>query len=134
VEAHNNYGGLLLQQGRVAEAIAQYEEVLRVNTNYVPALRNLAWLRAACADAAFRDGTQALELARQAVALTGGQDATALDALAAAQAEAGHFEEAVETARKAGELASAANQIPLVNQIEIRLKLYSAGSAYRLPK
>ncbi len=54
-----------------------------------------------------------------------------LDTLAAAYAEAGHFDEAVATARKAVELAAAAGQNTLAGQIEARLQLYRQQKPFR---
>lgn len=133
-DAHNNLAGALLQQGRVREAIAQYEEALRLSPNYVAALANIVWIRAACQDPAFRDGGKAVELARRGVELTGRRDPAALDALAAALAETGNFDEAVATARHARAWALVVNQARLADEIGERLKLYAAGLPYRMSK
>jgi Tfp pilus assembly protein PilF len=132
VEAHNNLGGLLLQQDRLQDAIAEYESALRLRPSFVPALRNLAWIRAASGNPAFRDANSAIQLARRAVELTDNKDAAALDVLAAALAENRQMDEAVAVATEARQLALAAKQAAMVNQIETRLKLYTNGSPYRL--
>jgi hypothetical protein len=54
-----------------------------------------------------------------------------VDVLAAAYAETGQFDRAVETARKAVDLARAAGQGAAAQDIEKRLELYQAGKAYR---
>jgi tetratricopeptide (TPR) repeat protein len=97
----------------------------------VSAYNNLAWLLATCPDASVRDGAKAIELAQQAVKLSGGKDPGFLDTLAAAYAEAGHFFQAVETARKALVLAKQQKQQLLVHSLRARIALYEAGKPFR---
>jgi Flp pilus assembly protein TadD len=61
-------------------------------------LIELSWLLAASPDTTVRDAALAARLAARAAALTARRDAGALDALAAAQASAGDFARAVQTA------------------------------------
>ena len=75
--------------------------VLQINPDYVLTLNNLALLRATHPDPKFRDGGEAVILARRAVGLTPG-DPDYLGTLAAAYAEAGRFAEAVQTAQGRG--------------------------------
>ena len=53
-------------------------------------------------EGSLRNGNKAVELARQANTLTGGENPAILHTLAAALAEAGRFTEAVETGEKGG--------------------------------
>jgi tetratricopeptide (TPR) repeat protein len=97
----------------------------------------LAFLLATCPDETLRDGAVALEYARKVCpdAETCGPER--LDALAAALAETGRFDEAVDVARRALERA---RQSPLpadrelVEPIGERLELYESGQPYRLPR
>jgi len=41
-EAHNNWGVVLAQIGRKAEAVAQFQEALRLDPTYTPASVNLS--------------------------------------------------------------------------------------------
>ena len=91
-----NLGLVLCQQGRLAEAMEQWAEVLRWHPENTEALNQLAWVRATAPEASVRDGAKAVEMAQHAVKLTDGQEPNLLDTLAAAQAEAGQFGEAVE--------------------------------------
>lgn len=120
-----------VQQGRLAEAIDFYAEAIRLQPDLVEALRNLSFLRATCPDARYRNGAEALQLAEEAVRLTGRQDATALDALAAAYAENGRFTEAAATALQAKAVAAAQHNPFLANQVQQRLDLYKLGQPYR---
>jgi hypothetical protein len=61
---------------------------------------------AACSEASARNGPEAVKLAERAVQLTGGREAIYLDTLAAAYAEAGRFDKALETARRGLEIAT----------------------------
>jgi tetratricopeptide (TPR) repeat protein len=69
------------------------------------AFRELALLLASHPEADLRDGKKAVELATRACKLTSEKNAADLDALAAAYAEAGRFDEAERSAKKAIELA-----------------------------
>ena len=44
-QGHNNLGGALAASGRTAEAIAEFEQALRLDPNLVSARRNLELLR-----------------------------------------------------------------------------------------
>jgi tetratricopeptide (TPR) repeat protein len=131
VHAHYQLGLALQNQGRFAAAIAQFQKVLELDPRHVTAQNNLAWLLATCPDNSLRDGKRAVELAQQAVQLSGGKSPEILDTLAAAYAEAGRFPEAVETARRALDLSVAQNNKPLAEVIQNQLKLYEAGSPFR---
>ena len=89
------------------EALAHYQKSLETQPNNPQILANLAWLLATCREASVRNGAGAVELAQRANQLSGGQDAMILRTLAAAYAEAGRFAEAITTAQRALELATA---------------------------
>jgi hypothetical protein len=68
----------------------------------VPALHmNRARILATAPDAKLRDGKQPIEEAKKAVAMLKYRDGRFLDRLAAAYAEVGHFDKAVETEQQA---------------------------------
>src|SRR4029077_12061313 len=60
-----------------------------------------AWLRATSPDANFRDGKQALIDAKPACKLSQNNDPQSLDTLAAAQAEVGDYESAIDAEERA---------------------------------
>jgi tetratricopeptide (TPR) repeat protein len=133
-EAHQFLGAALYYaRGRVADALAQWREALRVRPDYLPALSEAAHVLAASAEASVRNGPEAVKLAERAVQLSGGRDAMYLDTLAAAYAEAGRFDDAVETARRGLEIATRQNQQPLREGLAARIRLYEAGKPYRDP-
>jgi hypothetical protein len=80
-----------------------------------------------------RNGAKAVELARQANLLTGGENPVILHTLAAACAEAGRFSEAVETAQHALRMAEAQSNTALAGALQSELKLYQAGNPLHGP-
>ncbi|MGP8201202.1 MAG: tetratricopeptide repeat protein [Limisphaerales bacterium] len=132
-KAHLNLGVAFVQKGRVAGAIAQFQQALRIEPANPEVLNNLAWLLAAGPDASLRNGNEAVELARQANELTGGENPMVLSTLADALAEAGRFSEAVETAQRALRLAEAQSNPRLAGQLQMEMELYQAGRAYHMP-
>ncbi|MGA2180386.1 MAG: tetratricopeptide repeat protein [Verrucomicrobiota bacterium] len=131
IHAHYQLGLALQYRGKFAAAIAQFQKVLELDPRHVTAQNNLAWLLATCPDNSLRNGQKAVELAQQAVQLSGGNAPEILDTLAAAYAEAGRFPEAIETAQRVLDLSAAQNNKPLAKVIQNQLKLYEAGSPFR---
>lgn len=91
----------LRAKGEPRKALDDLNEAVRIDGRYAAAIADLARLLATCSDDKLRDGERALELAARANDLTGGKDASVLDALAAAHAETGDFAKAVEFQKKA---------------------------------
>jgi Tfp pilus assembly protein PilF len=123
-EAHTNLGRLLMLQGMSAEAVAAFERALVLQPDAASALQGLAWVRATAADASLRRPGQAVALAERARQLTGGRDATVYDALAAAYAALGDFDQAVRAARLGIDLALASGLEPLAVEMRDRLQQY----------
>jgi tetratricopeptide (TPR) repeat protein len=132
--AHNNLGDALRQMGRMDEAFTHFQQALEIKPADPAIQNNLAWLLATCPKASLRNGNKAVELARQANALTGGKNPTILKTLAAAFAETGRFSEAVETARHALHLAWAQSNTELATQLQSEMQLYRAGSPFHSPE
>ncbi|MEI6389851.1 MAG: tetratricopeptide repeat protein [Verrucomicrobiota bacterium] len=131
--AHFNLGIALGLTGDTAMAINHYREGLRLKPDWPDALNNLAWIRAAHSNAAFRDGTEAVHLAHQACELTRFQRPVMVGTLAAAYAEAGRFDEAIAAAQNACNLALASGQNDLAGQNQKLLELYQAHQPYHDP-
>jgi len=114
-------------------AVAQYRQVLAVKPDAIEALNNLAWLLATSSDDTLRDGPEAVRLAERACALTQYKEAAQLGTLAAAYAEAGRFADAVATAQKAFDFATAAGNARFAAINQQLLTLYQAGRPYHEP-
>jgi tetratricopeptide (TPR) repeat protein len=130
-EAHNNLANALLQKGRLAEAVTHYQAAVAALPGNPHLLNNLAWLLATCPDASVRNGARAVELAQQAVRLSG--DSSMLGTLAAAYAEAGRFPEAIAAAQEVCAKASASGDRALLEQNQRLLELYRRGKPYHEP-
>jgi tetratricopeptide (TPR) repeat protein len=128
---HFNLALALQIQGRFAKAAEHYEKALLLSPNYSLAANNLAWLRATCPDSSVRNGQRASELAERTISLADEPNAGLLDTLAAAYAETGRFDEAVEAARDALELAKEEDDTTMANSISERLALYEARTPFR---
>ena len=128
---HFDLGDLLDADGQVREALRAYERAWELNPESPLTANNLAWTMATHSDSEIRDGRRAVELATRAVELTAGQDAGMLDTLAAAQAEAGAFDEAVNTAGQAIELASRNDNDQLMTKLKERQQLYRSRTPLR---
>ena len=126
----NNLGVALAAQGRFDEALAAFQKALQIQPDFAEARKNLGWLRATCPQAALRSGNEAIEHARRADQLFGGQRADVLDVLAAAYAEAGRFPDALTTARKALDLARRQKAYALADVLRTRIVLYEAGKPF----
>jgi tetratricopeptide (TPR) repeat protein len=129
-DTYDNLGNALQRRGMAAEAISQYQKALQIDPQHVRALGDFAWALATCSDATFRNGPKAVDLAERAKNLTGEADPVALRTLAAAYAEAGEFQRAIETARNAMQLANSQQNPRLTNILEREIALYQTNSPY----
>ena len=130
-EFQYNLGYALFLKGEARGAIAHYQRSLELQPQNAITGKNLAWILATCPEASIRNGPKAVELAEQAVRLSGGTNSIFIGTLAAAYAEAGRFPEAVEMAQRARQLAAAQNNAALVDVLQMQIGLYQAGSPFR---
>lgn len=130
-DAHYNLGNGLLQKGQIQDALGHYESAIKINPTALGAQNNLAWVLATGPEASLRNGTRAVELAQEASRLSGGSHPVVLHTLAAAQAEAGRFAEAAETAGRALSLAVAQGDAALADAIRNERSLYLSGRPMR---
>jgi len=129
-KAYYNRAETKMTGGEFAEAISDYEAAVRVDPDHALALNDLAWLRATCPVAEFRDGAKAVEQATKACELTNWKNARYVGTLAAAYAETGDFDSAVKWQKKAIDLLTEEEE-ELHADFEERLKLYQSGKPYR---
>src|ERR1700737_3734710 len=128
--AYNGIGNALHRKGRLGEAIANYNKALEIEPKSAVVKSNLAWMLATAPDASLRNGPRAVELAEQAVR-SRGYEPLFLRALAAAYAENGKFSKAIETAKRASQLATARGMPVMVNALDNELGLYELELPYR---
>jgi tetratricopeptide (TPR) repeat protein len=132
-DAHFQLATALANRGAIGDAITQYHETLRLGPDSPVALNNLSWILATHPEAQFRNGPEAVRLAEHACELTSYRETFFVGTLAAAYAEAGQFDKAVETAQKACALASERGEPGLLQKNRELLALYQAHQPYREP-
>ena len=130
-DAHTCLGNALLQQRLQNEAMAQYETAAALAPNDFHSRNNMAWLLATSSDGSIRDGAKAVELAQQAVALSGGREPNFIRTLAAAYAENGRFSEAIAAAQQALALAAMQGKSGLTKVLKNDITLYRANVPLR---
>ncbi len=120
-------GGLNEARGNYRTAIEDYRAALKLDPDFGTADNSLAWLLATCDQKDIRDGVAALEHAQRAFDRRSSKSATSYATLAAAHAECGQYEKAVELQSHAVQLA------PSDMQIFLRLDLFKKGKPYHRP-
>ena len=119
-------GDAYLTMGNHAAAIADFDQALTKIPDDPTVLNNLAWVLATSPEDELRDGKRAVELATRACEVTEYAQAHILSTLAAAFAESGDFDTAVEWSEKAVELDS--DEQP---QLEKELASYKGKQPWR---
>ena len=130
-EACGNLGFLSLHEGQTRAAVAYFQRTLALQPDNADACKYLAWILATSPDASVRNGVQAVELAQQADRLSGGNNPAILATLAAAEAEVGHFPDALATAQKALPLANAQTNTAVVNALRNQIGFYKKDLPFR---
>jgi Flp pilus assembly protein TadD len=122
-EAHSGLGGLLAQTGKVNEAIPHLQKAVELGPQNAMARTNLCLALSMAGRA-----QEAVPHAEQAVALTNAENPLVLDLLGRLYAQTGRLPEAVATTRQALDIATRANDEPLVRDLRERLSSYQAAA------
>ena len=131
--AHTSLGNALVQKGLLREAVDHYEKALQSEPDSILPLNNLAWVISTGPDDSLRNNEIAVQLATKANQLSKESNPVFIRTLAAAYAQGGQFEKAIETARHALEEANAQGVRDLVLQIQEDVDLYQRRAPLRDP-
>ena len=132
-EAYRNLADIYLRQGKRGLAIESYKQILRIEPDSDAAMNNLAWILTVFKENEFHDPKVAIQLAQQCCELTNYENPNFLDTLSVAYAAAAKFPQAIETAKKALDIASAAGQEKAAERILMHLNLFKAAQPYMEP-
>lgn len=126
--AYNNRGLAWDYKGEYDREIEDYTRAIRLDPESAISFDALAWLWATCPDGEYRDGERAVEYGTKACELSNWDDGYIISSLAAAYAEAGDFDLAVETMKKA--LHITPRNIDLYAFFQERLELFENNQPY----
>lgn len=129
---HADLAVALEKDGQSQKAQEAYQTASQLEPGWQKATQDEAWRLATHADPKQRDAAEALYLAEQVCLAASNPEARALDVLAAAQAEAGQFKEAVSTVRKAIDRAGSGDS-DYSKELQERLNRYESGKPYYQP-
>jgi len=130
IRVHYHLAFALRRQGQGAEAEEHYRTARQLDPHWLAKNDQRARSLATHPDAGRRNGVLAVELAEVVCDATSYREPAFLDTLAAAYAEAGRFDQAAATARRAAVLAASARQRHAIRE---RLALYEQGRPCREP-
>jgi tetratricopeptide (TPR) repeat protein len=125
--AYNNRGFNRQMFGDYDGAIKDFDKAIELAPKYALAYQNKAWLLATCPEEKVRDGKAAIAAAQKAGELREWKAITDIKSLAAAYAETGDFDKAVEWQKKAIAMAEGDAK----SGEEEMLKLYEAKAPFR---
>jgi len=123
-DAHTGLGNALLRKGALKEAIMHYNQAIALAPKDPHSRNNLAWVLATSSDPSMRDGARAVELARQAISLSGSKDPLFFRTLAAAYAETGRYSDAIVVVQQAVAIATVQGKSSLEDLLEEDVLFY----------
>ena len=130
-KAHYEFGLALAHLNETHQAMSEYAAALLIQPDFPDALDGLAWILSTSPTADFRNGTEAVKMAERACTLTGRNNPAKLKTLAAAYAETGRFEEAIQALQAASGLAARANRPQLLNECATMLEDFQKSKPWR---
>ena len=133
IEVHNIVGTVLIQQGRIKEGVEEWQKVLAIQPDNGNAMSNLAWVFATSPNDSVRDGAKAVQLASEALRISGHRIPMLFRTLAAAYAETGEFSKAIQTAQQGIELANSQGNSGLAAELQGNIALYQEQRPMRDP-
>ena len=133
IEVHNIVGTVLIQQGRLREGVEEWQKVLAIQPDNGNAMSNLAWVFATSPDDSLRDGRKAVQLAQDALRISGRRIPIIFRTLAAAYAENSEFSQAIQTAQQGIELANSQGNSSLATELQRNITLYQEQQPLRDP-
>jgi tetratricopeptide (TPR) repeat protein len=129
--SQNNLGLALLQTGDIKGATVHLENALEIDPGLMNAEVNLAWVLATSSDDSLRNGARAVQLAEDVANRAGHPNAILLRTLAAAYAETGRFNDAIQTAQQAIEIAKATGDQGLISDLERSIAAFRMNQPIR---
>ncbi len=126
-EARANRADAYQSLGMWQRAADDYRRAIDLDDKLARAYQSAAWLMATSPSARFRNDSLGLRSARKAIEVLGTENHQYLDTLAAAQANAGQFDEAVATITSAIKIAPEEE----LERLNYRLGLYEQKKPYR---
>ena len=133
-DAHANLAFVLAAGLNTDLALVELDHALQLDPERLPRLTPFVWLLVAHRDEGARRAAPGRRLADRIVSATARRNPDALDALAAAEAAVGAFDEAVTTATEALRLVPGGETSPLGQDIRKRINLYREHRAFTLPQ
>jgi hypothetical protein len=113
------------------EAVASYREALRLRSDWPEASNQLAWILATSPQDELRNGAEAERIAGAALKTSELREPMLIDTVAAALAEAGNFDKAIEIQKEAIVKAKALGDPKLVAELEKHAEAYEKKQPFR---
>ena len=130
-EAYNSRGSAYEKKGEFGKAIEDYARLVELEVNVPRGYNAIGWIYATCSKDEFRNSAKAVDLAKKGCELSLWRDGGVVDTLAAAEAEAGQFDDAVRYEQQAISLIKDTNASADTKSMEDRVKLYKQHKPYR---